>query len=237
MKAKPSVLILAGGLGTRLRAAYAEGPKVLAPINGKPFLFYILNELKKQGFHHVILSLGYKSECVISFLEKFNSDGMEISYYVEEQPLGTLGAISFAANQAKKSELIVLNGDTWLDVNYTDFLQTVDKTKDEIGMVLVHVEDSTRYGNVTIDTNNYVTNFYEKSLTGSSGLINGGSYYIKGKVLERLKQYQQGSFETDYLQIYKKNRIKTYITDGNFIDIGTPTSFSQVQKLFQEWFI
>ena len=109
-------IVLAGGLGTRLKSVVSNVPKPMAPIGDKPFLEYILKYLKKNGITRAILSVGYKSEIIEEYFGN-NFEGIDLVYSVEKEPLGTGGAIKKAMSKVKSNQVYIINGDTFFDIN------------------------------------------------------------------------------------------------------------------------
>jgi D-glycero-alpha-D-manno-heptose 1-phosphate guanylyltransferase len=224
-------IILAGGLGTRLRDVVPELPKCMAPVSGHPFLYYIFSNLAKNNFTHVILSLGYKHEVVRNWILK-NSWPFRISISIESEPLGTGGAIKSALTLAYENSLLILNGDTFFDINIKAFYDFHLEKKAEISLSLKLMQDFERYGNVTIDENNRILAFQEKQPC-KEGQINGGIYLINRNSKLMKNSCQKFSFETDILRKYvKSSGIYGFISSGYFIDIGIPEDYAIANKDF-----
>ncbi|HHY2127299.1 TPA: D-glycero-D-manno-heptose 1-phosphate guanosyltransferase [Campylobacter jejuni] len=217
-------IVLAGGLGTRLKSVVQDLPKPMAPINGKPFLAFVLEYLKKQGITEVILSVSYKYELIQEcFKDEF--DGMKIRYSIEKELLGTGGAIKdalkFIQNQA-----YVLNGDTIFDID----LKKIVLNDSKICIALKQMQNFDRYGTVNVDDQGVVTSFEEKVFK-KQGLINGGIYLLKKDIFDELNLEKKFSFE-EFLQAnYKILKIQTQIFDDYFIDIGVPQDYIKFIKL------
>ncbi|HFP7725139.1 TPA: nucleotidyltransferase family protein [Campylobacter jejuni] len=217
-------IVLAGGLGTRLKSVVQDLPKPMAPINGKPFLAFVLEYLKKQGITEVILSVSYKYELIQEcFKDEF--DGMKIRYSIEKELLGTGGAIKdalkFIQNQA-----YVLNGDTIFDID----LKKIVLNDSKICIALKQMQNFDRYGTVNIDDQGIVTSFEEKVFK-KRGLINGGIYLLKKDIFDEFDLEKKFSFE-EFLQVnYKILKIQAQIFDDYFIDIGIPQDYIKFIKL------
>jgi len=222
-----TAIILAGGLGTRLRSIVKDLPKCMAPINGVPFLSYILKKLSLSGFKKVILAVGYLKESIIeTYGTHFES--IKIQYSVEEDPLGTGGAIINALNLVKDDYFFVLNGDTYFDIDY----KLMFNRKSGFLLASKKMNDVSRYGNLII-TNNIINSFGEKGSTGS-GFINGGIYLIKKNFLKDFTLQNKFSFEKDFLEKnVKLGKFHTLSFDKLFIDIGIPSDFELAQKLLR----
>lgn len=223
-------LILAGGLGTRLQHLIPDLPKPMAPVAGKPFLYYLLRHLQNQGIQDVYLSVGYKAEKIQEYFHHhFHS--VKIHYIKEPEPLGTGGAIAFALQQIPSETILVLNGDTFLNVELSELIRTHQNEK--MTMALNFVQQSNRYGFVETHQN-YVRGFSEKSEIPKNGWINAGVYLLnKSFYLNHTPPQKIFSFEKDFLEkIYPCHRIKTLPVHHYFIDIGIPQDYQQAQKDF-----
>ena len=197
------VIILAGGLGTRLRSVVSEVPKCMAPIAGKPFLWYILKYLTKYNVSKVILSVGYLREVIFQWIDKVKDDfPFSFDYAIEEEPLGTGGGIKLALEKVKNDDVVVLNGDTFFDVDFDNLLSCHKKGKKSITLALKPMTQFDRYGTVNFNTEDRtITQFNEKQYC-EKGLINGGVYIIIAKH-PFLKSFQR-SFHLKY-QYWNQN--------------------------------
>ncbi|EGK8096211.1 NTP transferase domain-containing protein [Campylobacter lari] len=211
-------IILAGGLGTRLQSVIKDVPKPMAPINGKPFLEYLLQYLQKQGIKEVILSVSYKYELIQEyFKDKF--ENINIIYNIEKELLGTGGAIKDALKFVK-NETFVLNGDTFFDIDLNKLFLNGSK----ICIALKQMRDFDRYGAIEIDKNNTIKSFKEKTCV-KQGLINGGIYLISKDIFNNFNLDNKFSFEEFLQENYKKLNINSVVFDDYFIDIGIPQDY------------
>ena len=169
-------IVLAGGLGTRLRSVISDMPKPMAPVCDKPFLHFIFVYLQEQGIKDVVLSVGYKWEMIQEYFGE-NYMGISISYAVEHEPLGTGGGIAQAMAMTN-SDSFVLNGDTFFDVDLSDLYRFFQRTNGDISLALKRMHHFDRYGTVEIGNLDRVLQFHEKQYR-KEGLINGGGLYIK----------------------------------------------------------
>lgn len=213
-------IVLAGGLGTRLRSVIQDIPKPMAPINGKPFLAFLLEYLKEQGITEVILSVSYKYELIQEYF-KDEFQGLKIIYNVEKELLGTGGAIKDSLKFIK-DEAYVLNGDTFFDIP----LKEMKLEKSKICIALKQMQNFDRYGNVKIDKQGFVVSFEEKVFK-EQGLINGGIYLIKKDIFDGFKLEKKFSFEEFLQENYKTLRIETKVFNHYFIDIGIPEDYER----------
>ncbi|MDF3838052.1 nucleotidyltransferase family protein [Cupriavidus basilensis] len=219
-------IILAGGLGTRLREVVADVPKVMAPVAGRPFLEILLATLARKGFTRVVLSLGYLADKVMGhFGSSFGS--MELVYEVENVPLGTGGAMRAALNRCKSEHVFVFNGDTFLDLEVGDVELDWSRHRAPI-IVAREVPDTKRYGR--LDTlSGRVLGFAEKGMSGP-GLINAGCYVLPRGILDQFELGRTFSFETGYLaDAVKEQQFNVFVTRGYFIDIGVPEDYARAQ--------
>lgn len=224
-------IVLAGGLGTRLRSVVSDVPKCMAPVAGHPFLYYILQYLQKNKVTHVVLALGYKHEIVTDWLKK-QDFGMDYSFSIEELPLGTGGAIRQALACIKEQTALVLNGDTFFGVNLQDFRACHLQSHKPVSLALKPMEDFDRYGNVEVTTGGLITAFHEKGHC-DKGYINGGIYCMEKDTDLFLGCPGKSSFETDILQQkVRQGVLNGYISDGYFIDIGIPEDFEKANQHF-----
>jgi D-glycero-alpha-D-manno-heptose 1-phosphate guanylyltransferase len=221
-------IILAGGLGTRLRSAVPDLPKCMAPVNGQPFLTYVINHLLSQGVTHFIFSLGYKSEAIVEFLER-DFPTLLFKTSIEDEPLGTGGAIKKACTLAKDKSVLITNGDTLFKIDVNEIAGFHALSGANCSLSLKPMTNFSRYGVVEIDNDNIIKSFKEKQ-NYESGLINGGTYalHIHKFLDENLPE--KFSFETDYLEkYYNKRKMLGIAQDEYFIDIGIPEDYARAQ--------
>ena len=220
-------VVLAGGFGSRLRERVPGQPKPMAPVAGRPFLEYILDQLIAGDVHEIILSVGYRAE---SIMEHFGDEyrGANLRYAVEHQPLGTGGAIANALRGHGDDPALIVNGDTLLKIDYADLVRRYNESPALIAMVLREVADVARYGSVLV-SGGRVTGFAEKGKQGP-GLINAGVYIVDPGIFNAFGLSGSFSFETDLLQAYCDKLAPTAtITDAYFIDIGIPSDYDRAQ--------
>lgn len=226
-------IILAGGFGTRLQEVVKDVPKPMAKIGNLPFLSYLFTCLKKHQITDVVLSVGYLSEKIIDYFGN-SYLGINIKYAVENQPLGTGGAILNSLVHIDNSQpVIILNGDTFLEVDYQQLIAFHSDKKADLTIALRHLDDCSRYGTVKINDEGSIVNFLEKqqNQSGQPGLINGGIYVLNPKILANYQLAKQFSFEQDFLGKYF-NQIKAFGFAANsyFIDIGIPQDYQKAQN-------
>lgn len=232
------VIILAGGLGTRLRSVVADVPKCMAPVAGKPFLWYLLKYLTKFSVNRVILSVGYLREVIFDWIKEHKNEfPFDFDYAIEEEPLGTGGGIKLALSKANDSYAIVLNGDTFFDVDLDILCQFHNNSETNITLALKLMNNFNRYGTVSLNTiSKKIISFNEKQYC-AEGLINGGVYIIdrKAQIFEGLPD--KFSFETAVLEPQcAVHNLQGIVQDGYFIDIGIPEDYDKANDEFSALF-
>lgn len=228
-------IILAGGLGTRLKSVVADKPKVLSPVAGKPFLYYIIQYLQEQGITSYIFSLGYLANQVIDFLQE-TYPNLPYQYCIEETPLGTGGGIKKAMELSTEQNVLIVNADTYFNISLPQMYTAHEATEAMCSVSLKLLNDFDRYGSVEIDTYNTIVSFKEKVFT-KQGFINGGYYIINKKYFISETQHlpEIFSFEKDFLERkLSTNMVKGFVADGYFIDIGIPEDYAKAQEVFAD---
>jgi len=225
-------IILAGGFGTRLQSVLPDIPKCMAPVNGKPFLTYILDYLITQKISKVILSVGFRKDQIINnFGDYYNS--IAIEYAVENEPLGTGGAIKLAMNQVTGKSVFVFNGDTYFISDLEMMHETHKKNSADITIAVKQMLETDRYGTVELDKNAAIIHFKEKESNMGTGLINGGIYLINRHVLDAFGE-KRFSLEQD---VFKKSthslKMQAFRTDAFFLDIGIPDDYAKAQNMIK----
>ncbi len=227
-------LLLAGGLGTRLRSVVNDRPKPMALINGKPFLEYLLVDLKMNGIKDIIFAVGYKANIVEEYFGDGAKIGMNISYSYEESQLGTAGAIKNASESITGDTFYVLNADTYYKMDYGYLYETHIRLKADMTVVLRNVPDISRYGQARAEGNR-LRAFNEKVMQQISGTINGGVYLMNTSVLSQIPEGKV-SLENDVIpKLIEKNAIIGAVEEkGYFIDIGVPDDYYKFENDVKE---
>ncbi|WP_417528898.1 nucleotidyltransferase family protein [Marinomonas shanghaiensis] len=221
-------IILAGGKGTRLKSVTGDLPKPMVDVGGQPFLYLIMKRLEKQGCRHIILSLCYRADYIIERIKKDKPVDIAVDFCVEVEPLGTGGAIKLAANMIENDSFLVLNGDTYSELDYSDVAKFSEAT--DLVICGVEVSDVSRYGTLEVDEFNNVKHLFEKGKSGK-GIINSGTYVInKNSILSFASD--AFSFEQDYVQNFNLT-FRAFISDGYFIDIGIPEDYYKACKVLK----
>ncbi len=228
-------IVLAGGFGTRLQEVIADLPKSMALINGRPFLEYQFNYLEEQGVSDVILSVGYKRELIMEhFGEQYR--GIHIQYAVEEEPMGTGGGIRLAMWKIKGKRAIAMNGDSLFRVDLREMMEKHTKKNADITVALRELNDTGRYGRVTVNRDRRIAGFAEKQEHAGKGYINGGVYIIEKQFLMEPEFRGKFSIEKDcFEQYYSDSRLFGFPSKGYFLDIGIPEDYQKAQDEFKQF--
>ncbi|MCI8661476.1 MAG: NTP transferase domain-containing protein [Lachnospiraceae bacterium] len=224
-------ILLAGGLGTRLRSVVNDRPKPMALVNGKPFMAYVVHELSRHGITDIIFAVGYKG----SLVEEYFQDGsgfklpggqhLTVKYAYEEALLGTAGAIKNAGRLVTEDAFFVLNADTFYQIDYGRLVRIQEEKNLDLALVLRQVPDISRYGQAVLK-DGYLTGFNEKTTEAMPGTINGGVYRMSRKLLEEIPEGKV-SLENDRIPkwLSEGRQLGGFVNDGYFIDIGVPEDY------------
>lgn len=219
--------ILAGGLGTRLRAQLPDRPKALADVAGRPFLSYQLDRLEAAGIRTVILCTGYRGERIQrAFGPAYGA--MRLRYAQEPTPLGTAGALRFALPLLETDTVLAMNGDAFWEVDLNTWWQWHAQRRAAASIVLVRMADTSRYGRVQVDRLSRVRAFGEK-FAGGPGWINAGVYLLGRQVIERIPDGRPVSIEREVFPRLVGRDLYGYRSHGRFLDIGTPESYRMAE--------
>jgi D-glycero-alpha-D-manno-heptose 1-phosphate guanylyltransferase len=241
--AKPHIIILAGGLGTRLRSVVADLPKCMAPVNGKPFLSYVIDYFLKQGVEKFIFAVGYKHEVITVYLETLRSElvtnhsslitdpsSLIFEYSIEDEPLGTGGAIKKACTYTSNENVLVANGDTLFTIDTLKLLAFHVVHNADCTLALKPMKDFSRYGAIELYEDHSIRNFNEKKFY-EQGVVNGGVYVLNRKKFLQELLPEKFSFETDYLEpLHAERKMYGLVQDEYFIDIGIPEDYDRAQR-------
>ena len=228
-----TVVILAGGLGTRLRSIVSNRPKVLAEVLGRPFLAYLFDQLDHAGAREVVLCTGYMAGSVRE--EIGNSyRSLRIEHSMEDVPLGTGGALRLALPLIKSDTVMVMNGDSYVNADLKTFLAWFLRKDIVAALLLAKTLDTSRYGRVVIASDDRIETFEEKGGIKGDGWINAGIYLFQKKVLETISPGKAFSLERELFPSLIGKKLYGYRCEREFIDIGTPKSFLKAEKFFSE---
>ncbi len=221
-------IILAGGLGERLKSLGINAPKPMLPVGSTPFLKYLLTFLIRNGIGKMVLSVGYQHEKIINYFGN-SFMGHPIVYSIEEEPLGTGGAVRKGLEYCSDEYVWVVNGDTFFEIDIMRMKETSFLQNCPFSMAIKPMENFSRYGRVLITNENMIVKFEEKK-EFKKGYINGGIYllnstYFLGKDLPDIF-----SMENDFLEVFvEQDDFLAFISDAYFIDIGVPEDYLKAQ--------
>lgn len=227
------LIVLCGGLGTRLGPLTRNMPKPMLPVAGRPFLVHVLDQIKTPRITGIVMAVGFEWEKIKNYFDE-NWNGLPVQYAVESHPLGTGGAIKNAVAIIGDEDALIVNGDTLFAIDISKFLHFADSTDAMTCIALRQVEDCSRYGRVEIDTQGKILAFGEKGHLGP-GLINGGIYFLRGGAFDDIN-LTTFSFEAEFLGSRQKFRtIYAMPFDDYFIDIGIPADLHRAQTELMTW--
>lgn len=226
-------IILAGGKGTRLQGVISDIPKPMAPVAGKPFLEFLILQLKSYSIRDIILSVGYKSEKIISFFADGTKWDVNITYAQETKPLGTGGAIRDAITSLNDQNVLILNGDSYINVDVTRYINWHFTKRCLASIVTTKIENTNRYGTVEFDIEERINSFIEKGESKGTGWINAGMYIFNRSVFEKIISLEYCSLEKEILPNLIGKELYGYRCLEPFIDIGTPESYNMATTFFQ----
>jgi len=228
---KTEAIILAGGMGTRLRGVVSDRPKVLASVNHRPFITYLLDQLAEVGVESVVVSTGYKAEMVEAQIGSSYS-GLRVRYSRENETLGTGGGMKLALCRTDSDPVLVLNGDSYCAVDLRGLVDFHQFKNASVTLTLAQVADSSRFGRVETEQDGSVICFEEKGGSHSVGWINAGVYCMRREVLEAIPQGQSVSVEREIFPTLISKNLYGFKSDGKFLDIGTPESYAAAEDFF-----
>jgi len=225
-------LVLAGGLGTRLRDSVSDRPKVLAEVCGRPFLSFLLDQLTLAGFKKVILCVGYMANVVQDvFGDVYKS--LHITYSKEKRLLGTGGALRLALPLITSERVMVMNGDSFIDADFDAFERWALKKAAACAVVLTQVSNTKQYGKVVSVNDGRIKSFKEKQESLGSGWINAGIYLLQKKLMEMIPSGKVCSLEREFFPKLVGRGLFGYRCNSQFIDIGTPESYAKADEFFR----
>ena len=235
-----SALILVGGFGKRLGSLTKKNPKPMLPIRNQPFLEHLLVHLNKNNFTNVTLAVSYLSEIIIKYFKNTRQKKIpSIHFSIEKKPLGTGGAIKQALGNINDENIFIINGDTYIDVDYKKMLSEHNKNESDITVASYMMREKiNRYGFLGTNKSHQITHMIEKS-EANEGLINAGVYILRVDKLRKILddiEYEVFSFEKEILSNMSISVKKFhYQSEGIFCDIGIPEDYEKSQaKLFKD---
>jgi len=222
-------IILAGGQGKRLRSVINDIPKPMAPIKDKPFLEYLILQLKKQNIKDIIISTGYRGHIIKSYFQDGGNWGINIEYSEEDKPLGTGGALRKAGELISDEQFIVMNGDSYFDIEFNQLISFHEGKQAVTTIGLAYVETIERYGQVEIGNDGEITKFIEKGNSVSSGYINGGIYILTSELINKIP-LGKVSLETEVFPNLINEGLFGVKFKSFFVDIGNPEEYQRICK-------
>ena len=230
-----TALVLAGGMGTRLRPVVSDRPKPMALVNGVPFVEILIDSLAEKGIREFVLLVGSMSDIFEQYSAAYDDKHLWIRFSCETTPLGTGGAVKKAEDFASDPSLLV-NGDTFFDGDVHRLLQFHREKDADVTLSLMPVEEVSRYGAVTVNEDGLITGFREKheGITGQ-GLINAGFSLISKNFISGLPGDRAFSMEREiFPKLADSGRMYGLISKRSFFDIGTPESYDDFRKFIKD---
>lgn len=224
--------MLVGGAGTRLREVVADRPKPLAEVAGRPFLSYLLDQVERAGVRRVVLCSGYMAGVLEAALGSRHGS-LALEYSAEDEPLGTGGALRRALPKLSSDVVLVLNGDSYCDVDLAKFAAFHEQSRAEASIVATRVENAAAFGRVKLGTDGRIEAFEEKDGRSEAGLINAGIYLLKRGLIEAIPATGAVSLERAVFPSWIGKAFYGYACAARFIDIGTPASYRAAEAFFR----
>jgi NDP-sugar pyrophosphorylase family protein len=219
------VVLLAGGKGTRLAGALPGLPKALAPVAGRPLLFYQLDRLARQGAKRVILSLGYMADAVILAMGGYANPSLAVAWTIETEPRDTGGGLVQALPLLRSDPVMAMNADSLVGADLASFLDFHQRKRAKASLIAAEMEDASRYGRLRLDGEDRILAFLEKQ-PGGAGVINAGVYLLERPLIEAMPKDQPVSLERDLFPALCGEDFFAFRGRFPFLDIGTPESYA-----------
>lgn len=226
-------VILCGGLGKRLQGVVSDVPKVMAQVDGRPFLDYLVNYLKSQRIERIVLCTGYKADIVEKHYREHDF-GITIDFSTENEPLGTGGAVRSAQQIISSDPFFVLNGDSFLSADFQIFLDFHKDKKSLASLLVSQVQDGKDFGNLRLDEECQIVDFKEKSEEAGEHLVNAGIYCFNQAIFSCMPDQKTFSLENDLFPSLLGKQFYGYRVDIEFMDIGTPERYESVKQKFNK---
>jgi mannose-1-phosphate guanylyltransferase len=232
MHRMPDAVVLCGGAGLRLRPVIGAAAKAMAAVAGRPFLEVLFRQLARYGFNRAILAVGYQKEAIQSYFGSC-AFGLQLIYSPEEHPLGTGGALRNAADKINSHSVLVMNGDSYTNVDFTQFLDHYRATAADASVVVVPADGRRDCGFVLLDGDGQVKSFDEKQAPADASYVNAGIYLLSQQMLLDIPAGEAVSLERELLPRWLREgkKIKGFLYSGRCIDIGTPERYDHAQSV------
>jgi D-glycero-alpha-D-manno-heptose 1-phosphate guanylyltransferase len=230
MRSAVDAIVLCGGAGLRLRSVTGDAPKSLASIGGRPFLEILLSQLQRHEFQRVILAVGYQNYMIQAHFGQ-GIYGLKLRYSIESAPLGTGGALRNAVDLVESDAALIMNGDSYTDVDLVAFSRYYRETNADVSMLVVPSAERADCGLVSVDDGGKVLGFKEKQSTSGRQYVNAGIYMATKQILSDVRPGLQVSLETDLIPrwLAEGKHLRAFIHPGECIDIGTPERYQSAQ--------
>jgi len=226
------VVVLAGGLGTRVSDVLGDTPKLLAPIGGQPFLDILIGRLRAFGLSRLLLGLGHLGGRVVDHMTAHPAEEVEVVTVLEQSPQGTAGALRLIAPQIASDPVLVMNGDSFTGADLCDFAAAHRRSGAAASILAAEVADTSRFGRMVVGADGRVAAFAEKSPAGGGrGLINAGVYLFSAGMLEKIRAMPGPSLEKDVFQNLGPGTLNAVVSRASFIDIGTPADLKRAETV------
>ena len=230
------ILVLGGGLGTRIRPVLGDTPKLLAPICGRPYLAHLLDWLRRYGARRVVLGLGHQAQMILEHLRADPVRDLELVPVVEPLPLGTAGAIRFARNELHSDPVLVMNGDSFTSADLCEFVARHGEARlsgAAASILCAEVDDASRYGRVEIDDAGWIIRFVEKDPNISAdAFVSAGVYLLSASLITQIAAGKVSSLEREVFERLPPRSLAAFCGRFAFIDIGTPESLARAGAIF-----
>ena len=226
------VAILAGGLGTRISHVLDDTPKILAPIDERPFLSIVFEWLAGFGARRVVLGLGHLAPAVLGYLEESPPEGIEVITMIEPEALGTAGAVRFLGHQIESDPVLVMNGDSLVGADLCAFVASHAASGAEASLLCTEMDDTARYGRVDVAPDGRIRGYEEKKASRTApGIVNAGVYLFGAAMMARIGASSGPSLERDIFPALPPECLHAMTGRFSFVDIGTPESLNAASEV------
>jgi mannose-1-phosphate guanylyltransferase len=231
MPSVPDAILLCGGAGTSLRSVTGDAPKSLATIGDRPFLDILLHQLRRHGFQHVILAVGYQRDLIRSYFDGRARD-VSLEYSIETTPLGTGGALRNAVDFVTSDAVLIMNGDSYTDADLFGFVADYREAKADLSALVVPTDGRVDCGLISVDASGRVLGFKEKQSATGTQYVNAGIYMVAKRILYEIPPKQRISLEEELFPrlLAEGKNIRAFHHTGRCIDIGTPERYLNAQE-------